>query len=418
LTQLTNLQTLELTQKIHTTSESATAPVPVGGFHQLVHSAQGMTALGRLNLLGNNINISSRKAIMKLSRVQEGTLQIMLSPCLVFVGRSVRFSLETIQNYLDAGCCVYREGYPPVYAEAKYSPGLESIKGKGNVRIMGTGTTQFYGLDVTSHVLGECYCPAGCKGYFEVTVDECEQGTARIGFCSKNWVINVKKSVYQDNPDSETWGKEQWTISLDGLILSDQDGNTPDVSLSAGDVIGLGCEVYGNTQEETQSGLEKWEPWVVSNAKEESCSDPSSRVQPKDQLLSAEEIYKLEPGFWSSDTSSNIECRGHIRVWVYKKTSLQTGSSIEREPAFEIKLTGLDSLEGLCPTFSCNTGTLTCNLGGRGCEKFCYQPQDYKAMGLFYPTPISPNMAGVFTVLHIPTSLPISAPTLVEKSET
>ncbi len=282
---------------------------------------------------------------MKISRVQEGTLQIMLSPCLVFVGRSVRFSLENIQNYLDAGCCVYREGYHPLYAEVKYSPGLESIVGQGNVRVIGTGMTQFHGLDVTSHVLGHCYCPAGCKGYFEVKVDECEQGTARIGFCSKNWVMNVKKSVHQDNPDKETWGNEEWTVSLDGLNLSDHDGKTQDIRLSAGDVIGLGCEIYGNAQEKTQPGLEGWEPWVVSNSMEECGSDPSSRVQSNDQLLTAEEIYKLEPGFWSSDTSSIIECRGNVRVWVYNKMSQQIDSSIKREHAFEIKLTGLDSLE-------------------------------------------------------------------------
>ena len=354
---------------------------------------------------------------MKLPRVKEGILQIMVSPCLVFVSRSVRFAPESIQNYLDAGCCVYREGYHPVYPEVKYPPGLVSVTGKEGVRIMGQGTAQFNGLDITSHILGECFCPVGCKGYFEMTVDDCEQGTASFGFCSKNWVINVKKSVDQDN---RTWNKETWSVSLDGSNLSDQDDNTPDIKLSAGSVIGLGCEIYGNAQAKTQSGVHHWEPWVASKSTDDSGSESEPQVQSKDQLLSAEEIYMLEPGVWSSGTVSlaSRECLGIIRVWVYDKTSAQTDASIERKHAFEIKLTDLDSLDGLYPSFSCNTGTLTCNLGGKGCEPFCHTPQGYEAMGSFHPAPISPNMAGVFTVLHNPTSLPISAPTSVEKSET
>jgi hypothetical protein len=422
LTQLKNLKTLEFTGKIHTTSKSAT-PVPIGGYHGLVHSAHCMTALARLNLHGHDININSRKSIMKLPRVKEGMLQIMLPPCLVFVGRSVRFAPESIQNYLDAGCCVYHEGYPPVYPEVKYPPGLVSVTGKQGVLIIGKGTAQFNGLDITSHILGECFCPAGCKGYFEMTVDECEQGTASFGFCSKNWVLNVKKSVDQIKAtwDKEPWGKENWSVSLDGSTLSDQDDTTPDAQqLSAGSVIGLGCEVYGDAQVKTQPGVHPWETWLASNSTYNSDSKSSAQAQSKDQLLSAEEIYKLEPWVWSSDTvsSSERECRGIIRVWVYNKTSAQTDAVVEHKPVFTIKLTGLDSLDGLCPTFSCNAGTLTCNLGGKGCEPFCHTPQGYEAMGSFHPAPISPNTAGVFTVLHNPTSLPISAPTSVEKTGT
>jgi hypothetical protein len=79
----------------------------------------------------------------------------------------------------------------------------------------------------------------------------------------------------------------------------------------------------------------------------------------------------------------------------------------ELKPDFEFdKLPA--SLEGLCPAFSCDSGKLRCNLGGKGWDdEFHHLPQGYKAMGSFLPPPIVPNMPGVFTVIHVPNSLPM-----------
>ncbi len=422
------LKSLELTQEIHHTKESGTAPV--GGFLRLVLSAQTMTQLTRLNLRGNNINVNSRKVIMDLPRVKAGELRIMLSPCLVFVSPFVRFSLQDIKNYLDAGCCVYRHGYHPFYPEVKLcASGLIPVLESQSVRIVGRGEMEFFGLKTTSTVMGDCHCPAGSKGYYELTVVDDKVKLATLGFCSKNWASNLKQSVGKDN---ETWGMMVDGSDLKFLAcgseasLESAECMDPNLTLAEGDVIGLGCEIYGNAQ---ARGCEPgWQDWKAGSAsittresRPESVSpdsdiSTSGFVPAEDQLLSAKEVYNLEPDLWRSTPMSSSECGGKIRVWIYKKTS-QTGASVELNPS-ELKpvfeFNHLPSgLEGLCPALSCDSGKLRCNLGGKGwVEEFYHHPQDYQAMGSFLPPPITPNMAEVITVLHVPNSLPIGSRSL------
>jgi hypothetical protein len=164
ITRLTKLQSLELTQTMHSSIESATTPV--GGCLELVRSAHGMTQLKRLNLRGNDINVNSRKVIMELERVKEGTMQVVLSPCLVYVDKPVQCSEQDMENYLGAGCCVYCYGYDPAYSERKLcASSLVPIVVSKDVRILGKGEIDFFYLNLISTVLGECYCPAGSKGY-------------------------------------------------------------------------------------------------------------------------------------------------------------------------------------------------------------------------------------------------------------
>ena len=429
MTKLTNLKTLELTRKIRNVGESATSSVHFCGYRGLVQSSERMTQLTRLNLLGNSINVNSRKFIMDQSRVKEGTLQIMLSPCLVFVGQSVSFNTKDIEAYLNAGCCVYRSGYNPIYAPQKISPGLVSVLGNEGVRIIGKQNAQFFGPDRTSTILGDCYCPAGKKGYYEVTVNECSEGKVKLGFCSKNLVINMQESA---DEDMQTWGKQIWGVLLDQLQLASLPGCCrimPDrlrsLTISEGDVIGLGCEVNLNDNQpvnlKAQLPWEQWEAGSVSGPTDENYSRSASEHESKNQLLSAEEIFSFMPEVWVSDSVSNREDEngGKISIWIYKKTAetkTDTVTSEESEPVLVIQLpTGL---LGVCPAFQCDTGALVCNLGGNGCEKFCQgnPPTGFEAMGSFPPPPISPNTPGVFTVLHTPTSLPIPARSLVGKS--
>jgi hypothetical protein len=419
------LKSLELTQDIHNTKESGTAPV--GGILGLVLSAENMPQLTRLNLRGNDINVNSRKVIMDLPRVKAGELRIMLSPCLVFVSRFVRFSLQDIKNYLDAGCCVYRHGYEPVYPEEKlYASGLIPVLESQSVRVIGKGEVEFFGLNTTSAVMGDCHCPAGSKGYYELTVVNNKVKLATLGFCSKTWASNLKQLVGKDN---ETWG-----MMVDGsdlkFLACGSDVSTesdecmdPNLTLAEGDVIGLGCEIYGNAQARgCQPGWQDWKAGSTSIATRESRPESvptdistSGFVPAEDQMLSPKEIYDLEPDLWRSSAVSTNECGGKISVWIYKKSS-RTNASVELNPSelkpvFEFNLLP-SSLDGLCPVFSCDSGKLRCNLGGKGWggdDEFCYLPQDYKAMGNFRPPPISPNMAEVFTVLHVPNSLPIAS---------
>jgi hypothetical protein len=361
-----------------------------------------MTILTRLNLRGNNVNINSRKAMMELSRVKAGTLQVLLSPCLVFVSRSVCFTAKNFKSYLDAGCCVYRHGYYPVYPELKYYPGLVPVQGGEDVRILGKGTTQFLGIGTTSTVVGECYCPAGSKGYYElevITGQSDDLGIAKFGFCSKKWVLNVQKSVGKDKTDENS---ETWSIVLGG------EGDQEVVKeLQKGDVIGLGCEVYANARADPyHPAWQDYDPERAPKSMDESCSKSTSKTEGEDQLLSAEQIYNLEPGVWESDAVSRSETGGgEVRVWIHNKINSSRGVECEPVKVFNLP-TGL---KGLCPFFSFATGSFICKLGGKGCDsEFHSQPAGYNAMGSFPPIPITPNMAGVFTVLHNPTSLPVS----------
>ena len=354
-----------------------------------------MTRLSRLSLLGHDVNVNSRKVIMELPRVKEGKLQIMLSPCLVFVGQSVSFDTEDIETYLNAGCCVYHQGFDPVYPPVKISPGLVPMLGKEGVRIIGKGKAQFIGLNMISTVVGNCFCPAGKKGYYEVTVNECDEIMASFGFCSKNWVFNVQKSVRKDEP----WEKKTWGILNDGASLSSDisavmSDKLRKLDFSAGDVIGLRCEIYGTAK--SQAGFQNWDAESVSKSTDKNGSESALEQESNDQLLSAEEIYNLEPRVWES--VSNSEVGGKITICVYKKGN---------PDVLEIELP--KGLEGLCPAFLCDSGMLTCNLGGQGCEEFRHPQPGYEAMGSFSPPPVSPNTAGVFTVLHTPSSLPIPA---------
>jgi hypothetical protein len=427
------LKSLELTQEIRYTKESGTAPV--GGILRLVLSAHKMPQLTRLNLRGNDINVNSRKVIMELPRVRAGELRIMLSPCLVFVSQFVRFSLLDIKNYLDAGCCVYRHGFHPVNHEEKLcASGLIPVLGSQSVRIVGKGEMEFFGQILTSTVMGDCHCPAGSKGYYELTVVDDKVKLANFGFCNKNWAGNLKQSV---GNDSETWG-----VMMDGSDLKFLDCGS-DVSMESdgcvdsnltlveGDVIGLGCEIYGSVQ--SRVCQPRWQDWKAGSASMSarernpesilSGKNTDGFVPAEDQLLSAKDIYNLEPELWGSNTVSSSKCGGKISVWIYKKSIRDTRvehKPSELKPVFEFNHLP-SGLEGLCPIFSCDSGKLHCNLGGKGWggdDDFFHLPLDYKAMGDFHPPPISPNMAEVFTILHVPNSLPIASRSSVKDDST
>ncbi len=412
------LQTLELANQIHHTIDSV--PEPVGGFIDVVLSTQNMPQLTRLNLRGNDINVTSRRIIMDQPRVKNGTMHLLLSPCLVFLRPNVRFSCQDIKDYIDSGCCVYLAGHDPAYPEEKWcASGLVPVLGEKSVRIQGKGKLDFFGLNSTSTVLGECYCPAGSKGYYELIVgDDSEVSMPSFGFCSKNWANGLKTRV---GVDSDSWGI---TVQENKFFACGADCNFSDseLTLAPGDVIGLGCEI--NRNEKTDRCQPEWQHWkALSLAKTEdgkhelTASGSISKffrglVSVEDQMLSAQDIYEIEPKIWASNTdSSSCLGGGKICVWIHKKTPQKDGCTQPSElgPAFfEFELPA--GLDGLCPAFTFDSGLdVRCNLGGKGWEEFHHQPPEYQAMGSFLPPPISPNMNGVFTVLHVPNSLPIAS---------
>ncbi len=417
ITCMTNLKTLELTQEIHIPNKTFMAPV--GGCLGLVLRAHEMPQLTRLNLRGNDINVKTRKVIMELPRVREGTLQVMLSPCLVFIDKNVRFSTQDIRDYLDAGCCVYRHGYDPVFPEVKLcASSLVPVVEGQDVHIVGKGDVDFFDLNLMSTVIGECYCPAGSKGYYEFTVVDDDVNLPTLGFCSKNWHKYLKKEVGKDD---ETWG---FTVDGNGFkfrAVEYDDGHInvgkPSdgiISLQKGDVIGLGCVINGNVQE--KSDTSEWQLWRAGSAPNDTEENDSEQAETTttgiglvsidDPLRSAHEIYEINPILWESRSASSSDFGGKISVWIYKKRS---DKSSELDPAFEFDRLPA-GLEGLCPAFSCDSGKLRCNLGGKGWDApFHHLPPGYQAMGSFLPPPISPNMADVFTVIHVPNSLPIAS---------
>jgi hypothetical protein len=407
---------------------------PVGGCLDFVRSAHSMTQLSRLNLRGNDINVNSRKVIMDLERVKEGTLQVLLSPCLVFIMKSVQCSDQDMNNYLDAGCCVYHQRYDPVISDKKLcASSLVPVVQSRNVRIIGKKEIDFFNLNLISALIGDCYCPAGSKGYYEFTVVNDHVNLPTLGFCSKNWAHNLTREVGRD--------KETWGFMVDGAEFKYraggfeedliEDGGSWDgkPTLAKGDVIGLGCEIFGDAESEArrcQTGWKLWKAGSSSNLTDifdgsDSPEQPtapgmetSGLISAENHLPSAKEIYELEKDSerWGSDTVSSSECGGTISIWIFKKSS-QKGvtnlNSSELKPDFEFtkKLPG--GLKGLCPAFSCDSGKLRCNLGGKGWDdEFHSLPHGYKAMGSFLPPSITPNMPGVFTVIHVPNSLPVA----------
>ena len=141
-----------------------------------------------------------------------------------------------------------------------------------------------------------------------ITADEFKEGKARFGFCNKSHVINAQKSADQDQ---RAW---TWCIVLDGESLSSDSSDIISdklngINISTGDVIGLGCEIFGNAQAKAQLGYENWGAWSVSASTDESCPGSASHQESKDPRLSAEEIYNLKPEVWVSDSVSSSKQR-------------------------------------------------------------------------------------------------------------
>ena len=202
---------------------------------------------------------------------------------------------------------------------------LRQFRGaRGGVCVGAGGTSVFHTF---ASVRGDCLCPAGAKGYYELEV-LVEPSCPQWGFCSVEWE-RVDDCIRCEVGDDKEWSgeyigvgddKESWGVDGDRVLKWHGGEQGPfGRAWRKGDVIGLACEL-----------------------------PPVER-----------------------------DGRGRILVSVNGKFTPPNGAAFHLPPG----------LAGLHPAFSCASGAVRCNLGGDPARPLRHAPPaaDFQPMAAFPP---------------------------------
>ena len=137
----------------------------------------------------------------------------------------------------DGALCVAAK--TEVAAATALSPGvaLTQFRGaRGEVHVGANGLSVFH--TGFASVRGDCLCPAGAKGYYELQV-VVEPSFPQWGFCSGEWA-RVEEPIDEAVGDD----KESWGVDGDRVYKwHDGDQGPFGCAWRKGDVIGLACEL-------------------------------------------------------------------------------------------------------------------------------------------------------------------------------
>jgi hypothetical protein len=241
--------------------------------------------------------------------------------------------LMAAQTEIDASASVDSDA-------AAAGSALEQFRGEpGGVRVGVDGTAVFRW---SSTVLARCFCPLGCKGYYELEVLDEGLFDPCWGFCSGDWARGESHDVGTDL-EGLSWG-----IDGDGALKKHKGGSEPfGVRWRKGDVLGLACEL-----------------------------PPANLDAP------GQDNPVCDDGGDGGDKGCGVGGGGRILVSVNGDFAPPNGVAFVLPPG----------LAGLHPAFYCLTGAVRCNLGGDAALPFLHASPtpDYQPMAAYPLAPAPP----------------------------